>query len=275
MHYEVDGQPFTVVVDGTTNEILGMKLYEENGPLLPNNGIVAAYPNWNNQAIDGLRMDIDNTPDWTYQFGYGWNALLLNGQKAGQNWGLCTPTQFPNAYFAQVGLIFDSTGADFAWADTQTSCNPQRIFTSVFTGLSGDPAPASTGDDLIFQITVDDSTDTWILYAYNITTSDYWYKSKVVSSSNLLAIGTPNTSVFYENPRVAGTGWSNGFAADPVVDNAYERRDSNGGWYNWSSEAQNDFQCNPGLLSIGDYLSGTTVTGLTFDVSDIDADCGI
>lgn len=274
MHYEVNGQPFTVVIDGETNEILGMRLYEESEPLLPNNGIVAAYPQSGNPDIDGLRMDLE-TPDWTYSFGYGWNALLLNGMKDDQTWGLCTPSEFPDAYFAQVGLVFDSVGADFAWADTQTSCNPQKLMIDVYTSQSGDPDPADAGDDLLFQITIDDSSDTWVMYAYNITTDDFWYKSKVVSGSNLLQIATPNTGIFYENPRPAGTGWSAGFAADPVVDNAYERRDSNGGWYNWSTEGYHPFNCDPGDLSIGDYLSGTTTTGLTFDVSDIDDDCGI
>ena len=98
MHYKVNGKPFTVVIDGNTEEIIDMQVYNGTGPMLPDNGLAVAYPNWDNLPIDGLRMDL-TAPDFTYQPLTGWTALLLNAQKTGQNWGLCTPSEFPNAYF--------------------------------------------------------------------------------------------------------------------------------------------------------------------------------
>ena len=176
---------------------------------------------------------------------------------------------------AQVGLAFVPSGSDFAWADTTTGCLPQFLFTSVFTGEQGDPTTVNSGNSLTFQITADDATDTWILYAYNVSTGDFWYNSKIVENTGDFQIGTPNTSIFFENPQTVNEGWNVGFTTDPVVNSAYERSSASGAWNYWSTEAKYAFNCDPGNLDWWNYISGNTQTGLTFDVSNIDSDCGI
>ncbi|HET8719612.1 MAG TPA: hypothetical protein VFM64_01285 [Candidatus Nitrosotenuis sp.] len=275
LHYTVDDKSLTVMVDGETDEILGIHMESIDGKMPANNAHIVKYPTVFNPALDGIRMDM-HAPDFTGESNTGSTFLLLNAQKYYNDppsVDVCDSNDFPDAYWQQVGLRFDADGdMIIVWTDTLEECVPRTLMTDL-SGSHGTPSNVDEDDDLIFQIDADDSTDKWTLYAINNSKSEFWYHTETVSGTDDF-LRHHTTSVFYENPQDADDGWSAGFNEDPLVDNAYYRSVSTGVWDYWDSETADDINCHPGGQSASDYISGDSENGITFDVAEIDDSCG-
>jgi len=214
--------------------------------------------------VIGLSMKAD-IPSYTHQAGTAFTAILLNAQKAGSNNNdVCTPSAAPTSYWAQIGMQFDTNGARVGFTDTILDCEP------IFFGI-----PFSTGDTMLYWISIDDATDVWTVLIWNQTQGGYAYAYSVeVANSSELDVDTAQTSIWFENAHYTSNGWDAGFASDPVVDYAAFKY-TNGNYYYWFNEYQQPFNCDSGT-SVSDIMSGTLVGSphdITFDVSGIEDKC--
>lgn len=264
MHYTMDDKSVTVMVAGETNDVLSIDVGPIGAQLLPNHAIVGSYLTSGGPSINGLRMDL-TSPDFDGEPLTNWVALLLNAKKSGSSGNICSSANFPTAYWAQNGMIFQTDGdMDLIWTDTTVNCSAQTLASSI-----------SSAHDLTFWIQTESSISAWAMYAYDATADDFWsHTEDGLTGQETIATGTFDTSVFFENPTsIPDNEWSLGFNEDPTVDVAYSRASSNGVWDNWYDDTLFESSCYPGNSSTGDYMSGNLETGLTFDVSLIDTDC--
>ena len=142
---------------------------------MPDNGlIISGYPT-NGAAINGLRMDL-YAPSFTPITGTGWEAMLVNAAKNGSNGSdACQWWEMPDTYWAQSGIQMHQSGMDLIWADTSTNC-VQAFFTS-------NPDEVDAGDYVISQITVNASSNLWVIYGYNVSNGNFWTHTTTVSNS--------------------------------------------------------------------------------------------
>ena len=78
-------------------------------------------------------------------------------------------------YWAQSGIQMHQSGMDLIWADTSTNC-VQAFFTS-------NPDEVDAGDYVISQITVNASSNLWVIYGYNVSNGNFWTHTTTVSNS--------------------------------------------------------------------------------------------
>ena len=211
---------------------------------------------------------IYNAPDFTSS-GVGWTAMLVNAAKNGSVVNsACDEGAFPSTYWAQTGIQMASGGMDLIWADTLTECH-QRFFTT-------NPAQVESDDIVFSQITVDDSTDTWTFYGYNISNNNFWTHTQVVSGSIDIKRHAGLTSVFFENPNEVSEVWDNDYAEDPKINKAYARKVSSGNWNYWPGQTNFIVGCDPGGYRWSHYASGSlSGSGVTYDVDDIQRTCTV
>ena len=180
----------------------------------------------------------------------------------------CKSWKVPTTYWAQSGIQMAADGMDLIYADTKTGCH-QKTFTT-------NPDEVDPGDSIISQITVDDSTDLWKIYGYNISNGNFWVHLETISGSTDFKVDRALTSVFFENPNDASENWDPSYSADPKIDRALAREVSNGQWHYWGSQVDYPSGCDPGGYFWAHYASGSlSGSGVTYDVSDIQQHCGV
>lgn len=266
LHYIVDDESVTVLVDGETESVIEYQVREKPTGLLPSNGLIIS--GFGGYALNGMRMDY-NAPNFTPIVGTGWEAMLINAAKNGSvNNDVCDPTKVPTTYWAQSGIQMGQDGMDLIWADTTTSCIQQFFVTN--------PTQVNAGNSIISQITVTDSTDKWIIYGYNISNGNFWTHTKTVSGSTDMKIHTGLTSVFFENPNTVSEVWDPSYSTNPKITNAYAKRVSNGVWDFWGSQTDWITNCYPGGFFWSHYASGSlSGAGVTYDVNNIQQHCAV
>jgi len=266
LHYTVDGEAVTVLIDGETEEVIQFQVHGVQTGAIPSNGLIIS--GYTGVAIKGLRMDY-TAPSFTPITGTGWEAMLVNAAKNGSvNADACNPTKVPTTYWAQSGIQMAQGGMDLIWADTSSSCI-QAFFTS-------NPTEVDAGDSIISQITVTDSTDQWIIYGYNISNGNFWTHTKTVSGSTDFKVDATLTSVFFENPNHASQAWDPSYSTNPKITKAYGQKVSNGVWDYWGGQTNWVTNCKPGGFNWSGYASGALNTvGVTYDVDKIQQYCNV
>jgi len=196
------------------------------------------------------------------------NVLLTNGVKDGSNTAnICNSGSSPTDYWGQAGVQFDSSGIRGGWTDTNASCIPTFFSLSI-----------SAGDEIVTRVYLDSSvSNKWWMTVDNLDDAygPYGFTRTITGSTELLKDDL-NTSVFWESMFTPNQGWDSDFGSDVVSDWASYKSTSNNNWYLWGSENEDTSICkptaNPNSVVAGSF--DTSPYDVTWDVSDIEDDCG-
>ena len=197
-------------------------------------------------------------------------SLLSNGVKDGSdpvNDDPCSSSSSPDSYWAQSGVKFDDGEMKPAYTDTVYNCVAKYFSLDV-----------DAGDEVISRVYLDNSVSDKFWMTVDVIGDEFYPYgfSRIVSNSDELLKGDFGTGVFFENPNSPSNGWDADFGSDVVSDWASYKSTSNNNWYLWGSEDQDTSFCKP-TANPTSVVSGAFDTGnrdVTWDVSDIDDDCG-
>lgn len=197
-------------------------------------------------------------------------SLLSNGVKDGSdtvNDDLCSSSSSPDTYWAQSGVQFDDNSIRTGYTDTEYDCVAKYFSLTV-----------SAGDEVTSRVYLDDTvTNKWWMTVDVIGDGNPAYGfARTVSGSTELLKGDFGTGVFLENPNNPNRGWDADFGSDIVSDWASYKDTRDNNWYLWGSEDEDYSFCKP-TANPTSVTSGAFDTGdrnVTWDVSDIDDDCG-
>ncbi len=219
--------------------------------------------------LKGIGHDFE-TPSTYGTSNSGWVALLSNGVKDGSdtvNDDLCDSSSSPDTYWAQSGVQFDDSSIKPGYTDTEYDCVAKYFALTV-----------SAGDEVVSRVYLDDSVANKWWMTVDVIGDAYapYGFTRTVSGSTELLKGDFGTGVFFENPNNPDHGWDADFGSDIVSDWASYKDTSNNNWYLWGSEDEDYSFCKP-TANPTSVTSGAFDTGdrdVTWDVSDIDDDCG-
>jgi hypothetical protein len=262
--FTTDNGKNIVTVEMKNGKVVGMEKYETHEWGHSGRGFAAAEYD-SPYTARGMGMNLD-VPAYSHSAG-SWTALLVNAVKDGSTGNLCNPNHMPNTYWAQSGLEFSSNGVRVGFADTGTYCTPAFL-----------PMPFSTGDDVTFQVYVDDANDDWYMWMHNnsVSSSPPYAYVRHVPNSAFVDSSHPNTNVFFENQNTHTVNWDPGFTSGDFTVDWASFQWTNNNWYYWSNDNQTSFGCHPGAtaaqLMSGSF--GSSSHDVTFDVSNMDSLCG-
>jgi hypothetical protein len=262
MHYTVDNESLTVVVDGTTEKITDYEFTELGPALLPTNGLIISH--YGGSAIKGLRMDY-NAPNYSHVT--GWSAMLVNaGMVGATSANACDPTKVTTSYWSQTGVVMNAVGRQLVWSDNTTSCQA-----TTFTTSQTNP---TAGQSIVSQITVNPSNGMWYMTVVNVSTGQTYNHGQSVPGTTNFQTNSQLTSVFFENPNTTTSNWNTGYTTNPKINKAYAQSTTNGVWNYWGSQTNYVMNCVPGGLNWSGYASGTlSGAGVTYNVNTIKTNC--